>query len=133
MKNIIKKMVALSPRQGVNAKKTADFIVAYLKQNNIKTTIEHFPLEIPTIKKAVLLGDSKKIPCEGCSFIGGTIKNKDYILSSLIPSQYFLDKPNINFNPESKFISLSNFYFAPAVAVKSSDLEKITKAKKNKR
>ena len=132
MKNTIKKLIDLSPRQGANAKKTADFIIAYLKQNNIKTTAENFPLEIPIIKKAVLLGDGKSISCAGCSFVGGAIENKDYILSSLIPSRYFLDKPNINFNPKSNFISLSNFYFAPAVAVKSSDLKKITKAKKVK-
>jgi hypothetical protein len=128
--NFIKTLVSFSPRQLEGEKKAANFIVDFLKKNKIQYHLDYFFTFVPKIEKAILKVDNRFIPCQGCSFIGGEIKDKDYILSSLIPSRFFIDKPNINFNPKCSDISLSNFYFAPAVAVVPKSLLLILKAKK---
>jgi RNAse (barnase) inhibitor barstar len=128
--NFIKKLVSFSPRQLEGETKTANFIIDFLKKNKIQYHLDYFFTFIPKIEKAVLNADGKFISCQGCSFIGGEIKDKDYILSSLIPSRFFIDKPNINFNPKCPDISLSNFYFAPALAIVPKSLPLILKAKK---
>lgn len=125
----IKDIIKFSPRQGENEKKVAKFIVFLLKIHKIKYKLQEFSTKIPIIKKETLVADGKTIKCKGCSFIGGKIENKDNIVSSLISSQPLIDHTNINFNPSCKGISLSNFYFAPSLAVKASDLTKIIKAK----
>jgi hypothetical protein len=128
--NFIKRLVSFSPRQLESETKAANFIIDFLKKNNIQYHLDYFFTFVPKIEKAVLRADSRFIPCQGCSFIGGEIKDKDYILSSLIPSRFFIDKPNINFNPKCSDISLSNFYFAPAVAIAPKSLSLVLKAKK---
>jgi hypothetical protein len=126
----INRLLSFSPRQLEGETKAANFIIDFLKNNKIQYHLDYFFTFIPKIEKAVLKVDKKLIPCQGCSFIGGEIKDKDYILSSLIPSRFFIDKPNINFNPKCSDISLSNFYFAPALAISPKDLPLILKAKK---
>lgn len=125
----LRDMVRFSSRQGENEKKAADFIVFLLKRNRVKYYLQKFITKIPIIKQEILKVDGKKIKCKGCSFISGKINKKDKIISSLVSSQVFINQPNANFNPDCKDISLSNFYFAPALAVKLSDLDRIKKSK----
>ncbi len=127
--NFLQDIIRLSPRQGENEKKTADFLILLLKKNYIKYYLQKFITKIPIIKQEILKVDGDRIRCKGCSFISGKIYKKDEIISSLISSQVFINKPNINFNPKCKNISLSNFYFAPALAVKFSDLDRIKNSK----
>jgi len=126
----IKNLLQLSPRQIENETKAANFIISVLKKHNIPYYLHYFSTKIPKTKKEFLIADKKKIPCRGCCFVSGETKNKDYLISSLIPSHFFIDKSNINFNPQCKGISLSNFYFAPALAISKKDLPYILKAKK---
>jgi hypothetical protein len=128
--SFLKSLISFSPRQIENEKKTADFIISFLRRYNIPYKLDYFFTQVPKIEKAVLIADKKKIPCQGCSFVSGMIKDKNYLLSSLIPSRFFIDKSNINFNPDCDEISLSNFYFAPALAVSRKDVTLLLKAKK---
>ena len=128
--NFIKRLVSFSPRQLDGETKAANFIIDLLKNNNIQYCLDYFFTFIPKIEEAVLMADKKIIPCQGCSFIGGEIKDKDYIISSLIFTGFFIDKPNINFNPKCPGISLSTFYPTPAVAISPKSLPLILKAKK---
>lgn len=126
----IAKLTGFSPRQGKNEIKAAAFIVSALKENKINYSIHRFYTEIPLERKARLVADGKKIKCKSCSFSSGEINDKSNLISSLIPSDYSLDCSNINFNPKCQDISLSNFYFAPSLAVSKNNLSKIMKAKK---
>lgn len=128
--SFIKTLISFSPRQLAGEKKTANFIIDYLKKNKIPYFLEPFFTKIPLVKKAVLFGDGKKIACRGTSFVSGKIEGKSNLISSLIDSKYFLTYPNINFNPQCQTISLSNFYFAPALAVDKKGLWQILKMKK---
>lgn len=128
----IKKLLSFSPRQLQGEKKTAGFLITFLKKYNIGYYQDYFFTEIPFVKNSVLIADKRKVPSKGCCFFGGKIESKDYLISSLIPSRYFIDKSNINFNPECRGISLSNFYFAPSLAVSREDLNFILKARKIK-
>jgi hypothetical protein len=128
--SFIKSFLVFSPRQLEREKRAANFIVSLLQKYKINYSFHHFWTQVPLIKKAILKADGKKIACKGCAFLSGKIKNKNYLISSLIPSRFFIDKPNINFNPQCKSISLSNFYFAPAVAINRDDLKSIFSAKK---
>jgi hypothetical protein len=127
--NFIAKLLEFSPRLGINERKTAEFLISTLKSGAVDYEIQEFETAIPVAKKVSLEGDGKKIDCLNASFTGGTINGKHSLISSLIPSRLFLNHENINFNPECKAISLSNFYFAPAVAVSRTDLPKILKAR----
>ena len=126
----IKTLIYFSPRQLEKEKKSADFIISCLKNNNISYYQDYFWSRVPKIEKAILKVDKREIPCQGCSFVSGEIKDKDYLISSLIPSRFFLDKANINFNPKCSQISLSNFYFAPAIAISRDKVPLILRAKK---
>ncbi len=130
--SFIKEMLKFSPRQGKNEVKTAEFIISLLDKFNADYLVQKFNTKIPLVKKAELTADGKKMECKGCSFVSGEIENKDYLISNLTPSSCFLEYPNINFNPKCKTISLDNFYFAPAVTIKTSDLLRVAKAKKVK-
>jgi len=126
----VKELLQFSPRQGRNEIKTKEFLIDYLENKQISYEIQGFETTIPTDIQAKLFVDNKKVACEGTTFIGGQITSKDYVISSLTSSQNFLDLPNINFNPECKNISQSNFYFAPAIAINRSDIKRVVMAKK---
>jgi len=130
--SFINNLINFSPRQLEGEKKTADFIISFLSNHDFKYCLHFFWTKVPKIEKEILMADNKKISCKGCSFFSGEIEDKDYLISSLIPSRFFLDKPNINFNPKCEGISLSNFYFAPALAISKKDLNSILEAKKIK-
>ena len=127
--SFIKNLISFSYRQLEGERKAADFIISFLNNQNIEYHLDYFWTKVPKIEKAILKVDKKEITCKGCSFVSGKIRDKDYLISSLIPSCFFLDKSNINFNPKCSSISLSNFYFAPALAVSRKDLDLILKSK----
>ena len=126
----IQKLVSFSPRQLEGEDKTRAYIMSILDKFAIPYTVQKFQTRIPIIKRAKLFVDGKSITCKGCCFIGGEITGKDAIISSLISSQKFLYETNINFNPRCQNISLSNFYFAPSIAVDPKGLQKIIAGKK---
>lgn len=123
-------LLQFSPRLALNERKAAEYIISVLNRNNIPFGIQEFEASVPAAKKTWLEADGKRIDCLNSSFASGLIEGKNSLVSSLIPSRLFLDYPNINFNPECKAVSLSNFYFAPSVAVSKTDLPKILRAKK---
>lgn len=123
-------LTKFSSRQGANEKKAADLIISILEKYAIKYSVHKFSTKIPLEKKASLSANGEKIKCKSCSFISGKINDKDSLISSLTPSACFLTYQNINFNPKSQDISLSNFYFAPAVAISKNNLQKIIKSDK---
>ena len=129
----IRELLKFSPRQLEGEIKAANFIKSTLEKNKIEYNEQIFTTYIPQEKEAILLADGKKVPCQSCSYVSGTIEGKDSLLSSLIPSRFFLEKPNINFNPACpETISCSNFYFAPALAIPRDEVKNILKAKKVK-
>jgi hypothetical protein len=125
----IKGLIRFSPRQLENEKRAADFIISVLRNYHIDYQLDYFFTRIPRIKRAILRVDKKEIPCKACSFVSGKIKDKDFLISSLIPSRFFIEEPNINFNPKCSVISLSNFYFAPAIAISREKISSILRAK----
>jgi hypothetical protein len=130
--SFIKNLLSFSPRQLEGEKKAADFLISFLRKNNFPYYIDYFWTKVPKVEKEILKADNKKIPCKGCSFVTGKIVDKEYLISSLIPSRFFLENQNINFNPKCDEISLSNFYFAPSLAISKNNLALILKAKKIK-
>lgn len=128
-RNFIKNLLFFAPRQGQNMLKTADYIEKTLNDNGVYFVSEKFKIQIP-VSSASLSADGKNIACSGCSFASGKITNKDSIASSLIPSRFLMNYPNINFNPKCDSISASNFYFAPAIAVSRKDIPAIINADK---
>src|SRR6266568_4200342 len=125
----IKTLLQFSPRQGANETKAREYLCSLLERENIPYQLQKFITMLPLTDKVELLGDGKKIDCEPTTFTGGKIEGKDNIISSLISSQKFLSEPNINFNPDCDTISLSNFYFAPSVAVDKNGLNQLLKSK----
>ncbi len=125
----ISKLVAFSPRQGINARKTAKFIKKFLKNQNFSYICQEFTTTIPSIRKARLIVDNKAIRCQGCSFVSGKINDNNNLVSSLLDLPNTFKEPNINFNPKNKAISLSYFYWGPALAISRDDVVKVIKAK----
>lgn len=128
-RNFIKKLLFFAPRQGQNMLKTADYIEKTLTNNGVYFVSEKFKIQIP-VSTASFSADGKKISCAGCSFASGKITSKDSVVSSLVPSRFLINYPNINFNPKCESVSLSNFYFAPAIAVSIKDIPVIINADK---
>lgn len=124
-----KRLVALGERQGEVANQAGSLIISVFRDADIPFRIERFITEIPVVSRAELSADGRKIECLSTSFTGGKIANKDSIASSLISSQPLISKSNINFNPKCQLISRSNFYFAPALAIKAKDVGKVVNAK----
>ena len=130
IKQIVKKLVGFSPRQGKNLILASRFIIDFISKNKITHKLQYMKAKTPLTLKAELFVDGKKIKCEGCSFVGGKINGKEAITSSQISSRYLIDVSNINFNPSGKAICRNNFYFAPAVAIDKKDVSTIFKAKR---
>ena len=129
----IKNLLRFSPRQLKGETMAAEFIKKTLREYDIAWKEQKFTTFIPDTKKAILLADGQRISCQACCYVSGKIKGKDSLLSSLIPSRFFLEKPNINFNPECpKTISCSNFYFAPALAIPRGEVPRVLRAQKVK-
>lgn len=127
--DIVKKLESLGERQGKTAIEAGEYLMAYLKSKKVAFSVEPIETELPTAKSK-LVADGKAVESMPASFVGGTISGNSAITSSLISSKYLIDVPNINFNPKSETVSRSNFYFAPSVAVRATDISTIVKAKK---
>lgn len=125
----INELIQFSPRQLKGETKAALFIISLLKKNKIPYFLQKFDVKIPIVKKAILRTDKKEIECDGCCFIGGEISNKEYIISSLLPSKICQNNANLNFNPKCSTISNSNYYFAPAISITHKGLFEILKAR----
>jgi len=129
MMRIIKKLSSLGERQLKQEKRAFEFIKQELDKNSIPYLTQKFTTYIPKVVSCKLIADNKTVPAESTSFVSGNIKNKYSILSSLISSQKNLYDANINFNPRSSYVSRSNHYFAPSLAISKNDIGKILKAK----
>ncbi len=127
-KEFCEKLCAYSSRQGVKALESSRYIQNVLKEYSIDFIVRSHQIKIPIEWEAVLTADNIIIPCLGSCMIGGEIIGKYSLISSLISSQQNINLPNINFNPECDEISLSNFYFAPAVAISKHNVQKILDA-----
>lgn len=125
----IKNFIKLSHRQGKQEVKAKNEIIFHLKKNNIKFIEQKFYTTVPETKKARVLADNKKIPCLGTSFVSGKIENNHNLISSLVGSEE-IKFANINFNPECRSFSQSNFYFYPSVCIKNKDLNSVINSKK---
>lgn len=123
---MVQNLIALAPRQLDGETKSAKLICDMLKKNEVDFFEQKFSLDIPRTEKVSLEVDGESLAdvC-GCCFVGGKIKGKDNIISSLISSQKFIDQENINVNPACSEISASNHYFAPSIAVTHEGLKKI--------
>lgn len=124
----IENLISFGERQGIQESKAAEFIMQMLKDYGVNYVIHNFTTQIPLIEKAILLADGEKIECKGVSFVSGVIKDKESIISSLIPSRFFIEHSNINFNPKAENISKTNYYFAPAIAINRVDISRVLKA-----
>ncbi|MES2225916.1 MAG: M28 family peptidase [Patescibacteria group bacterium] len=124
MLDIAEELVALGERQGDTAILAADTLARRLKEKNIEYQVETIDTWLPVASSSLTV-DGKNVDSAPTSFIGGNISGKDALVSSLIPTRYLIDMPNINFNPRSRALSLPNFYFAPSLAVRSQDVDRI--------
>jgi hypothetical protein len=125
----VKDLLSFSPRQGKSETDTALYLRNWLTAQNISFVSQTFTTKLPGNSSASLLIDGKEITCEPTSFVPGEIPGKQALISSLTSSQDFLYKANINFNPDCDGISLSNYYFAPSIAISRSDLQEVAMAK----
>ncbi len=123
-----KKLSALGERQGKIAIQASVLIENTLKDFNINYSVEVSESFIPKTNSVSLIADGKNIPCKSTAFKSGVISGKENIISSLIPSRFLIDEPNINFNPSCDGISRSNFYFSPSVAINRKDLPVVVNA-----
>lgn len=125
----IAKLLALSPRQGVGEQAAAELIRTTLRQWQLPYTEQVFATTVPYHEQAQLLVDGEEVSCKNTSFVGGVVEGVSSLHSSLIPSRYLLEVPNINFNPHCNSISRSNYYFAPSVAVAAQDVMRLISAR----
>lgn len=129
MMNIVRALTALGERQGKTTIRAAKFLTDMLRKADVPYSIETIDTYLPAASSTLRV-DGKVIDSAPTSLVGGTIRGKEPLVSSLIPSRYLIDVPNINFNPVSRALSLSNFYFAPALAIRSGDVARVLSGKK---
>lgn len=125
---LVKDLAAFGERQGPAAARAGRYLMRELRAHKIPFAVEPITTFIPR-GTSRLIADGAEIPSAPTSMVSGTILNKDGLSSSLIRSRYLIDVPNINFNPSSCGLSVSNLYFAPALAVRTQDIPKILKAR----
>jgi hypothetical protein len=113
---LIKKLSSFCPIRGKNEKRATNFLLSILERFNVE--VQNFKNVIPDIS------NSKVKPKIGLisTFSSGKIYvEKENIISNFLE----FDKPNINFNPFCRSISLVTFYRNSAVTVSKSDIEKL--------
>lgn len=125
MLNLVKQLEELSPRIGKREKPAAALIKNALEGIEIKE--QSFKNELPD-GKSKLLVDGIEILSVSSSFCSGTIDDDKALVSSIHTSPQFFKKPNINFNPYCKEMSLPTFYFYPSIAILRSDVQKVLEA-----
>jgi hypothetical protein len=121
---LVRKILSFGERQFGSEQKTACFIKQSLETRKIDFSSQVFDTFSPKIQKALLRVDGENLNCEGTGFISGKVNPKKF-LNSLESSQPHLYDSNINSNPDCTTISLSNFYFAPSLAICYRDRNKI--------
>lgn len=129
MMKIVETLTSLGERQGKTTIRAANILTSTLRKAGVSYSIENIDTYLP-VASSVLRVDGKVIDSAPTSLIGGKIGSKEPLVSSLIPSRYLIDVPNINFNPVSKALSLSNFYFAPSLAIRSGDVARVLSGKR---
>jgi hypothetical protein len=129
MEKIIKKLVSLETRQGTQADKAAEYLIAILKKSKTPFAVKTYRVDMPVWKKFSLKADERDIPCLPTGFTSGNVDGVSAITSSLISSRYFLDTPHLNFNPKCPTISRANFSSAPSLAVSRDSLKELFTAK----
>lgn len=102
-----------------------NLILNELHKHKQKFTLQKFYAEYPKTISCKLLVDEKLIEALPTSFVSGKINADSLCLSSLDNSRKNKFDTNINTNPRCPIISRPNHYFAPALAVKQKDMEKI--------
>lgn len=129
IKDIVKDLINLSPRQFEREKLTRDYITKKLTDNAVDFGVQDFKVTVPIYMKYYLKADGINIECLPTSLKGGKI-GKDYDLVSSLDFSYESNgKSNINYNPYSDAISLANFYDAPSLAISRKNVETIKNAK----
>ncbi len=129
IKPIVTGLLAFGERQGTQAKKAGVYLANALRAGGVDYTIEYVDTFLPKASSLLRI-DGKLIPSAPTSFVGGKIGSAEKLVSSLIPTRYLIEVPNINFNPRSRALSRPNFYFAPSLAVHAQNVSKIIGAKK---
>ncbi len=128
-KKIIEDLTLIGERQLEGEKKAQKIIETFLTEQNIKFCVQEYVTQIPKYLDWGLKADEHKIDSLPCGFKSGKITDKNTILSSLISSQKNFYDANINFNPLCDFISRSNHYMAPALAINKKDVQRVIDAK----
>ena len=129
MIKIVKTLCALGERQGLSAIAAANVITRELRDGGLSYVIEPIETFLPHASSSLIV-DGSRVDSAPTSLVGGVIDGKSSLVSSLIPSRYLIDVPNINFNPQSKALSVSNFYFAPALAIRAGDVSRVIQGKR---
>lgn len=124
----MQRLSSLGERQGKVAVQASFLIENILREYNIDYSVAEFQSHIPKMVSATLVADGKMIPCKSTALKSGNISGKENIVSSLIPSRFLIDEPNINFNPSCEGISRSDHYFSPSVAISRNDLHSVVRA-----
>lgn len=130
IKEIIKQLVAIGERQLEGEKEARKVIENFLEKQKVDFAVQEYITEIPRYIDWDLKIDNKKIESLPCGLKSGKITNNYNLLSSLISSQKNFYDTNINFNPLCEYISRSNHYMAPALAINRKDVQKVIDAKK---
>ncbi len=125
--DIVRMLTDLGERQGVTAAKAGRQMERLLKNAGVPYQIDRITTAIPRGTSRLLV-DGTEMESVPTSMKSGTITNSDALASSLIPSRYLIDVPNINFNPRSPGLSVTNLYFAPALAVRTQDVPRLLNA-----
>jgi len=130
MLNIVKQLVSVAPRYGINEIKAVQIICQLLENNHIVYEKQMFNSAVPQILEAKLQADGKEIPCIGSSLVSGEIKDGSYLISSL---GYVGEKHpyNICYSPITDEISVVDIHRdEPSVTISRKDIIKIVMASK---
>lgn len=125
---IIGELVLIGERQFEGEIKAKKIIEDFLRKEKIKFSVQRYVTQVPRYLDWRLRIDGKEVDSLPCGFKSGKIRNKNNMLSSLVSSQKNFYDANINFNPLCDFISRSNHYMAPALAINKKDTKKVLNA-----
>jgi len=129
IQTVIRTLTSFENRIGTVEEKVCESICKLLEKSTIPFSVQTFQSKTPKYTEVSLMADGETIECLPCGLKSGEIINNYNLISSLTSSQSLIDTPNINFNPKSDAICLSNFYFAPAFAISRRDIGRIMQAK----
>lgn len=131
MKNILisKELAKIQNRTGSREALAYKYLTS-LFDGRVAYATQAFISYAPKFTKAKLIVDGVEIKCLPSGLVSGVINDKVNLISNLTSSQNFIDLSNINFNPKSDAISVSNYYFAPSLCISRKDVQKIIKGSK---